>query len=431
MRHTAALLSAALALSLGGCAPPDGPVPAPLAPARDGLLLGAAGVPQGTFGDQNAPDFAAGFASLSADGFDAFLPIFLTSEDGAGTAEPSFFLPPAALPGIDAAITCANGEHNPWAVAGDVGLILPAYLLALDQAYSAPLDPLPYQARLRSFIDVCLGGDESKLRSLYLHDEPASNAVATRLDLDPFNDFHTDNVRAMAAASQEIIATETFIVEAPLPFALPLLDVPEADRPRLEAQWRDAVDDTAPLASVYGFDVYAIDAVTDVSPIGDYIDIAEEVAPQALPIAVLQGFGAVDMAIAPTGGGLGRQPTLDETRAMAFEALVRGAGGLFWYGQSSLTVEEPGCWEHVRAVVRELREVEPIIVAAGSDLDVGNGAVHASTRALEDGAAFVIVVNPTAEAQTVTLAGGIDELTGDDVERDPTLAPYQVLIVRE
>jgi hypothetical protein len=69
----------------------------PVLPAPDeGFILGLAGVPQGTFGAANAPDFEAGFNTLADHGFNQFVPVFLTDESGAGTEELTYFLPPSA-----------------------------------------------------------------------------------------------------------------------------------------------------------------------------------------------------------------------------------------------------------------------------------------------------------------------------------------------
>lgn len=423
------LLLAGIAGIATACDPPRPPTPTSSSPSAR-LLLGAAGVPQGTFGADTAPEFAAGFAGLAADGFDAFLPIFLTNEDGSATAEPSFFLPPEALPGVPEQATCA-GARNPWVQSGDIGIVLPAYLLTLEQSTSAPLDTASYQAQLEAFRARCLGGDDSKLRGLYLYDEPATATVSSRLDLDDENDFLIENVRAMAEASRALVDTPTFVVEAALPFALPLFGVPASQRPRLEADWRTAVDASAPSADVYGFDLYAVDAVADVSPIGDYVELAYERAPEgAMTIAVLQGFGMTDMGIAPLGDGSGRQPTRDETRAMTYEAIARGAQGLFWYGQSALTTSESGVWRDVRDVVSELRTHERVLMAPGSALGVQNAAVHARALEPEDEPA-VLVVNPTDQPHDVVLPReGVDLFSGAHVARELTLAPYQALLVQ-
>jgi hypothetical protein len=138
MRIAPVLVALVLAV---GCPSPDeaGPPkpPPPIATSR--LLLGAAGAPRGTFGDPTAPEFAAGFRELSQIGFDTFLPVFLTAESGESTAEPTYFLPPAALVGFDESLTCA-GARNPWAAADDIRILLPGYLLAVEQPYTEALD---------------------------------------------------------------------------------------------------------------------------------------------------------------------------------------------------------------------------------------------------------------------------------------------------
>jgi hypothetical protein len=392
---TALLISVAL---LAGCTAPTDPPP-PQPPAVRSLLLGAAGAPQGTFGDPRAPDFPRGFAELANIGFDLFFPLFLVSEGGESTAEVTHFLPPVALPGLDPELTCA-GPRNPWSGAGSVQILLPGYLLATDQADTELLDVPRYQARLRSFLEVCLGGDTRPLAGIYLQDEPANNYMAARLSPEP-RDYVLENVATMAAASREIVQVPTVIAEAPLPFLLPFYGVSEADRPLLEELFHRAVRETVPAASVYGFSLYPVDLVPDLTALGEYVEEARRLAPEALAMAVLQGFGYTDMSI-DFPPATGRQPTLEESRAMAFLAVVRGARVIFWYGPSALRRGDPGAWEDIRTVIGELRRTEGPLSWGERVVELGNPRLQWTARA-DGGQTWFYIVNPTPGEERVTI----------------------------
>lgn len=321
--------------------------------------------------------------------------MFLVAESGESTPEPSHFLPPVALDGVDPAVTCA-GPRNPWRGAGSIRILLPGYLLAVEQPYTEPLDVPRYQARLRSFVEVCLGGDPGPLAGIYLHDEPVNNYIAGRLDTDPL-DYVLENVVTMAEASRAIVQVPTVIAEAPLPFLLPFYGVSEADRPVVEEEFERAVGQTAPAASVYGFSLYPVDIIRDLTPLGDHVEEARRLAPEAIPMAVLQGFGFADMSI-DFPPATGRQPTLPEMRAMAFQAVVRGARVLFWYGQSALRKGDPGVWDHVKTVIDELRRTEAALAWPERSADLGNPRLGWTVRR-DGGQSWIYVVNPTPDTQ--------------------------------
>lgn len=417
-------------------ASPDATCEAPLAPvlppADDGFLLGLAGVPQGSFGPETAPDFAKPLADLVVDGFNRFVPVFLTSESGEGSSEILFFLPPEVT-GAPVASSCA-GPTNPWLEAPPgMGIILPAFLLVLDVPANEPLNADLVADRVSAFVDTCLAGDPSRLAAAYLQDEPATSYAGSRADADAANDYLLANVAALAQGTRAKIAAPLLVVEAPLPRGLPYLGFSTALEAQLLADWEVGVAATAPLADLYGFDFYAVDLTDDLSVLAGIVDDAQALAPDSSPLAVIQGFGYADMEMTRPPA-TGRRPTPQEVRASAFVPVARGAEGLFWYGQSALAIDDPDptLWNAIRAAARDLRRLSGVLALPRLALDLGNPAVEVRAHA-DTGSAWILAVNPTAEVQRIHLAPGLrlqDALTGEPVnlpgeERD--LAPYEVI----
>lgn len=368
-----------------------------LPPASEAFVLGAAGAPQPLFGPDTEPTFDSAFAALAADGFNRFLPIFLTNEDGSGTSHYTYFLPHAAFPEavfgpVSPALTCGS-SRNPWAAAdGQMQIVLPAYLLMMDYPFDTALDPDVLRTRYAAFLADCLGGDASQVPALYLHDEPANGFMSTTYNT-PATPFVLANVGVLADIGAEVLAAPAMVVEAPVPYFLPMVaepwGIPPGDVDGLITTFWNGADATAPVADIYGFDVYPVDMVSDFAPIAEYIAIGKSVAPQADPIAVLQGFGFADMGL--DVGTPGRKPTRDETRAMAFIAAAEGVSGIWWYGQSALNLGDP-VWEDVREVARDLRRISGIFALSPVAMDLGVPGV--SMRATRDATVtYVIIAN--------------------------------------
>ncbi|HPJ99348.1 MAG TPA: hypothetical protein PKW60_07655, partial [Candidatus Hydrogenedentes bacterium] len=97
--------------------------------------------------------------------------------------------------------------------------------------------------------------------------------------------------------------------------------------------------------------------------IGDYTRPMQAAAPGKAVWMVLQGFGWKDLndPFNPKDDVGGRRPTFEESRFMAYDALVHGAKALIYWG---VHVLEPGdqLWLDLLRLARELRALEPGIV---------------------------------------------------------------------
>jgi len=86
--------------------------------------------------------------------------------------------------------------------------------------------------------------------------------------------------------------------------------------------------------------------------------------------AVLQAFGCQNEK--NKGWGWDREPTKQEIKAMTYLAIVKGVSGIFYYtyhGSQYYIKESPKHWDHLKAIVGELREIYPLLVS-GEDEDV-------------------------------------------------------------
>ncbi len=392
--------------------------PLPLEPR--GLRLGLAGAPLATFGDASAPDFEGAFDSLAADGFDLFFPWFGVREvDGVAEVSGHFdYFLPRSFSG--AARHC--GVRNPYAAAeGRIGILFPAFLFS-DAAADAAFDEAEFRRRYALFHDECWGDHERVIRGHESFDE-----IATQRTVADFLGMPGPllaNAPAAARLLHELSSAPVYLIEGPLPL---LIDsepsLTERQRQQLAESFWMNVGSTVSGVDVYGFDVYPVPS-EPMSASGDFVREAVTRAPEASRhIAVLQGF-SYDAQSGRTDPRRG--PTVEETRFMAYDALVSGASELLWYGASALDVSRPGdaaVWEGVRAVAQELRKL-------GGALS-GTRVVLESTRL--DAVGFrsgeqllVVVVNRGAEPATGTVSlPGFDRLA--DVDEEGRFASERVV----
>lgn len=110
--------------------------------------------------------------------------------------------------------------------------------------------------------------------------------------------------------------------------------------------------------------------------VGAYTDRMRAAAPGRACAMVLQGFGWRDlrdqMPEAEVAVGLGRRPTWAESRFMAYDAIVHGANAILYWGTAYMKPVEddgrpvtgrPRLWQDLLKVARELRTLEPALVA--------------------------------------------------------------------
>ncbi len=134
-------------------------------------------------------------------------------------------------------------------------------------------------------------------------------------------------------------------------------------------------------ADIVGCDIYPVPATEKVghsdlsnrhlSCVGDYTLRMAQAAPGKPVWMVLQGFGWGD--IQPDKSEAERKelrrPTLAETRFMAYDAIVRGARGILYWGSHAVE-KDSVFYGELLAFVSELREMLPVLAAPDSNLSI-------------------------------------------------------------
>jgi len=147
-------------------------------------------------------------------------------------------------------------------------------------------------------------------------------------------------------------------------------------------------------ADIVGCDIYPAPpnrgshsdlADRSLSAVGAFTTRMQAAAPGKPVFMVLQGFGWGDLSKDPDDAALekNRRPTFEETRFMAFDAVVRGARGILYWGTSYIE-KDSDLWNDLLTVVRELSELDPVLSAPDADVDL-SVAVEETWGSFEEG----------------------------------------------
>jgi hypothetical protein len=360
-------------------------------PAVDeGFIICAAGAPISLFGDVDAPRFEAVFKSLKAQGFNYFMPIFHISENKASDHF-VYFLPPGVLPELPREKTCA-GRFNPYLAAqGRLKILFPGFVLVPTEQWSGPMKEADFRKNLSLLLAANSPGGRSVLGGLENFDEPAQSYVLGQYQVPPVR-FEMNNVFALAGQVRKQTKAPIFICEAATPTLFKLGWLPkEKERETVNWFWQQARR-TAAACDWYGFDVYPVGFGLELTSVGEYVRNAQAIAPGKKIFAALQAFGSKEM-----GTGEGRRPNAVETRFMAYDAIINGADGVFWWGASSLR-GDLSLWSAICGVAGELRRLSGVLTASQFPVKASDAAVELTGRHLS-GRYYVIAANTTEKAR--------------------------------
>jgi len=175
---------------------------------------------------------------------------------------------------------------------------------------------------------------------------------------------------------------------------------------------RNTIEDLARYTrwcDVTGMDIYPVEGADHsnlpnktLSVVGDETEKQHETVSGRKPVwAILQGFGwsawENDEKLHK------RPPTWEETRFMAYDAIVHGATGIIYWGASYEKQEAP-IWDHLRHMARELADLTPVLVSAERVGAKAEAPVTAMARRV-DGKLWVIAVNETANPVKGAVSG--------------------------
>jgi len=125
---------------------------------------------------------------------------------------------------------------------------------------------------------------------------------------------------------------------------------------------RYSTSDIADSVGVYSYPV-------PFSPLASVGAAVEQVrtlqSAQLRPLVVLQGLGLRDAQQNPDA----RRPTEQETRFMTFQAVVRGAGGIAWWGANFIPSNSE-LWQSIKRAARDINIIKNWLVEADSPFQV-------------------------------------------------------------
>ena len=171
-----------------------------------------------------------------------------------------------------------------------------------------------------------------------------------------------------------------------------------------------------------------------ISQVGDYVDKMRRVTGPARPLLmVLQAF-AWEMLQDKQGIHERREekvlyPTYAQTRFMAFQALIKGANGIIYWG-SHYTPQPSDCWTGVKRVVREVADLAEALASRTPDVPL-HIEYHEMGHSVDDGVQalvkdhadkrYVFTCNADKNTCKATLSGLAEWTTCRVVNEDRTL----------
>ncbi len=178
-------------------------------------------------------------------------------------------------------------------------------------------------------------------------------------------------------------------------------------------------------ADIVGCDIYPVPRGTgnghsdladkSLSCVGAYTRRMQEAAPGKPVWMVLQGFGwsDLDKNKDPNKPDERRRPNPDESRFMAYDAIVNGARGILYWGTAYVEKDAP-FWTELLSLVTELSAQQPVLSAPDAALDINValaqtwGSVDRGVRVLPKQVGdklYFLVVNEWGEPLVYTLHG--------------------------
>lgn len=132
---------------------------------------------------------------------------------------------------------------------------------------------------------------------------------------------------------------------------------------------------------------------TSISQIGDYVDKMRKVAGPGRPVfMVLQAFAweklVQETEVVEQRDEKVQYPSYDETRFMAFQALIKGANGIVYWG-SDFTPQPSDAWTNIKRVTREVADLQEALVAPDPGVKV-EATYEEMGHSVDDGVQFIV-----------------------------------------
>jgi len=212
-------------------------------------------------------------------------------------------------------------------------------------------------------------------------------------------------------------------------------------------------------ADMAGCDIYPAPAnltvghsdLTDMglTSVGAYTERMRQAAPGRACAMVLQGFGWRDLRQKinehEIAVGIGRRPTWRESRFMAYDAVIHGANAILYWGTAHMKPVEddgspaeggrPRLWRDLLRIARELRALEPALVApplkppavrqAETYGSIDGKGILCTARRVDDDL-VLLVVNETGDGLGFTVSNLPPKLNGRTLYRLYSSEEHQV-----
>jgi len=177
-------------------------------------------------------------------------------------------------------------------------------------------------------------------------------------------------------------------------------------------------------ADIVGCDIYPVTeyqgghsglADRSLSTVGAHTTYMQDAAPGKPVWMVIQGFGWPDIEEKPTAESRAKnkRPTFDESRFMAYDAIVHGARGLLYWGTAYIE-KDSDLWRDLLKLVRELADLQPVLSAPDAALTVSVSLAETWGTCDRDvqiltkdvgGKIWIIVANESPDCLHYTLDG--------------------------
>ncbi|MDP2323996.1 MAG: hypothetical protein Q8N51_08200, partial [Gammaproteobacteria bacterium] len=131
----------------------------------------------------------------------------------------------------------------------------------------------------------------------------------------------------------------------------------------------------------------------EISQVGNYVDKMRQVTGPDRPLfMVLQAF-AWEKLVQETDVVEQREekmlyPSYSQSRFMAFQALIKGANGIVYWG-SDFTPQPSQAWDDLKRVTREVADLADVIVAPDPGVDV-SVTYHEMGHSVDDGIQMIV-----------------------------------------
>jgi hypothetical protein len=190
---------------------------------------------------------------------------------------------------------------------------------------------------------------------------------------------------------------------------------------------RNNLDDLsrfAAAADVVGCDIYPVPEYVgghsdlmdrSLSSVGAYTTIMQQSATSKPVWMVLQGFGWADLDKNASEDSRKKKPrpTFEESRFMAYDAIVHGARGILYWGTAYIEKDSP-LWSNLLKLVRELADLQPVLsardAAAQPDLRLepfegsGQYGIRVLAKQLDDASVWYLIVNECSGPRRYSLS---------------------------